>query len=252
MILLQNKFNYAKVFKIACFSSAYMLLFTASHVLAKDSQIPEEKPIFSKNVCPTSNLLPKRSFDTEKYQVYICRGDEQNSLGYYVRIPKSGGKFTIPVSSKKGETYIAQSRGAKYTINPYEMLVLKENRVILQEEVRYAVSADGKPLKKGCPQEKNTFVKAETKNFITYICGETVPSSYIAVTRNGSGVIITLALQSYNSGKSDISKYVANQGNISYTLTRETLRISQSGRTVIKEKVVKWGNNGEEEKQITK
>ena len=207
-------------------------------------------PIFSKNVCPTSNLLPKRSFDTEKYQVYICRGDQRNSLGYYVQIPKSGGKFTIPVSSKKGETYIAQSRGAKYLINPYEMLAIKENRVILQEEVKYAVSADGKPLKKGCPQGQNTFVKAETRNFITYICGEAIPSSYIAIARNGSSLIINLALQSYNSGKSDISKYVASQGNISYTLTRKVLRISQSGRTIIKEKVLKWSNR-EEGEQMT-
>ena len=244
MILLQNKFNYAKAFKIAFFSSIYMLLLTVPNVLAKESKIPEEKPIFSKNVCPTSNLLPKRSFDTEKYQVYICRGDRRHSLGYYVRIPKSGGKFTIPVTSKKGETYIAQIREVKYFINPYEMLTIKKDRLILQEEVRYAVSGDGKALKKGCPQGKNTFVKAETKSFITYICGGAIPSSYIAIARNGSTPIINLALQSYNSGKSDTSKYVANQGNISYTLTRKALRISQSGRSVIKEKILKWSNGG--------
>lgn len=241
MILLKQNFNYTKAFKVAFLSSAYMLLLTASNVLAKEVKNPEEKPIFSQNVCPTSNLLPKRSFDTEKYQVYICRGDQRHSLGYYVRIPKSGGKFTIPVTSKRGETYIAQRGGARYSINPYEMLAIKENRVVLQEEVRYAVSADGKPLKKGCPQGKNTFVKAETKSFITYICGESIPSSYIAILRNGT--VINLPLQIYkSSGKSDISnsKYLANQGNISYTLTREALRISQSGRTMIKEKVLKW------------
>ena len=244
MILLKQNLSYTKAFNIALLGSFYMLSLAASSVLAKEAKKSQEKLIVSQNICPKANLLPIRSFETQKYRVYICKGDRRHRLGYYVRIPKSGGKFAIPVTAKRGETYIAKREEAKYSVNPYEMLAIKANRVVLQEEVKYAVSADGKPLKKGCPQGQNTFVKAETKSFITYICGDSIPSSYIAILK--SGIVINLPLKSYKySEKSHISnsKYLANQGNISYILTRKALRVSQSGRIRIKEKILQWKDN---------
>ncbi|WP_166482384.1 hypothetical protein [Scytonema sp. UIC 10036] len=98
-------------------------------------------------VCPSSRLLPKRSFETTKYLVYICRGEKAGSLGYYVRVSKTeGGKTTIPVTQANGETYIAVKEELAHAINPYELVVIKKGRLILKEKVRSAFKGDGQPL----------------------------------------------------------------------------------------------------------
>ncbi|WP_407886745.1 hypothetical protein [Scytonema sp. NUACC26] len=98
-------------------------------------------------VCPSSRLLPKRSFETDKYLVYICRGEKAGSLGYYVRVSKTeGGKTTIPVTQANGETYVAIKDELAHAINPYELIVIKRGRLILKEKVRSAFKADGQPL----------------------------------------------------------------------------------------------------------
>ncbi len=201
----------------------------------------QDSIVISKNkVCPSANILPIRSFNTPKYYVYICRGDNKNYLGYYVRIPKNlDSKITLPVTRKTRETYIAINGEVTYTINQYEMVVTKRSRIILREKVTSALQANGKSLTKGCPEGNNTFAKAETKNFFIYICGDDNPSSYISVARK-SNRIINLPLNTSNQNSLKTKQYVATNGNIRFILTDKVLKVSRNGRNIIKEKVLNW------------
>ncbi|MFH7024298.1 MAG: hypothetical protein ACHBN1_02575 [Heteroscytonema crispum UTEX LB 1556] len=192
-------------------------------------------------VCPSAHLLPKRSFDTPKYSVYICRGDNENTLGYYVRISKTdGANLTVPVSRTNGETYIAIKGEVGYAVTPYELVVTKKNRVILRERVNSAIAGDGQPLARGCPDGQNIFAEAKTKSFIVYICGGGTPTNYVVIARNGN-TRISIPLQSYNCDqKTEASRFAAKDGDINYILTRKVLKISQGNRTLIKEKVLRW------------
>ncbi|WP_315788022.1 hypothetical protein [Fischerella sp. JS2] len=198
-----------------------------------------------KQVCPSAQLLPKRIFETAKYYVYICRGDEKNSLGYYVQIYKnSSSKIIIPVSNQVGEAYFAKNTGVIYTVTPYELVVTKltkRSSVVLREKVNSAIAADGQSLVKGCPEGNTSFVEAATKNYIVYICGRETPDTYIAVTKNGTN-IITLPLQlNYNSSaKAEDSEYVAIKGKTRYLLNRKMLKVSREGRNLVKEKILYW------------
>ncbi|MEO1431917.1 MAG: hypothetical protein AAFV71_23210 [Cyanobacteria bacterium J06633_8] len=191
-------------------------------------------------VCPSANLLPIRSFKTAKDYVYICRGDNKNILGYYVRIPNNlDNKITVPITKKARETYIAINGELAYIITPYEMVVTKRNRIILREQVISAVQADGKPLAKGCPEGNNTFARAETKSFFIYICGIENPRSYVSVSRK-SNRRINLPLKKWNQNSKKNDRYLATNGNISFILTSKVLRVSRGKRNVIKEKVLRW------------
>jgi hypothetical protein len=195
-------------------------------------------------VCPSANLIPKRSFHTAKDYIYICRGERDDSLGYYVRISKNGGnKITVPISSKNGETYVAIQGELTYMVSPYELVITKLSKggsVSFREKVNSAIAADGKPLARGCPDGNTTFVEAKTKNFIVYICGREIPSSCVAVARQGNQKI-TIPLQSYNSRRGiEDSQFIAVNGDIRYLLTRNALKVSRDGKTIIKEKVLYW------------
>ncbi len=191
-------------------------------------------------VCPSANILPIRSFNTPKYYVYICRGDDKFPLGYYVRIPKNlDNKITVPITKKARETYIAINGEVAYIVTPYEMVITKRGRIIHREKVITAVQANGKSLAKGCPEGNNTFAKAETKNFFIYICGSENPSSYVSVTRK-SNQRINLPLTLGNQNDIKANQYVATNGNIRFVLTNKVLRVSRGGKNVVKEKVLKW------------
>ncbi|MEA5593706.1 hypothetical protein [Rivularia sp. UHCC 0363] len=197
--------------------------------------------IAQNKVCPAANLLPIRTFDTEKYYVYVCKGDNQNPLGYYVRIPKNlDSKITVPISENNRETYVAINGEVTYQITPYEMLIVKSGRIILREKVVSVVKANGQALAKGCPQGNNTFAQAETRSFFIYICGVENPSSYISITRT-SNTIINLPLQKWNQNGVKTNRYVAINGDISFVLTDKILRVSRDGRNIVKEKVLQWG-----------
>jgi hypothetical protein len=43
-----------------------------------------------------------------------------------------------------------------------------------------------------------------------------------------------------NSQSQAENKYIAVQGDTSYVLTRNVLRVSQNGQIVVKEKVLRW------------
>ncbi|TBR60962.1 hypothetical protein B4U84_09070 [Westiellopsis prolifica IICB1] len=198
-----------------------------------------------KQVCPSAKLLAKRIFETAKYYIYICKGDETSSLGYYVQVSKnSGWKITLPVSNKVDEAYFANHTGVIYTVTPYELVITKltkRSSVVLREKVNHAIAADGQSLAQGCPTGNTSFVEAATKNYIVYICGRETPDIYVAITKNGNN-IITLPLQPhYNSSvKTDDSEYIAIKGKIHYLLNRKILKVSRDGRNLVKEKVLYW------------
>ncbi len=239
MKFLQPGFNCKGIFKLALLGATSLFLLTPS-VKALPANNSEQLNL-QPQICPSAKLLPKRSFDTAKYSVYICRGDNNNALGYYVRISKTdNSKITVPVSSTTGETYIASKGEIAYAVTPYELQVIKNRRVVLKERVNNAIAGDGQPLAKGCPEGENIFGEAETKSFIVYICGSNLPTNYIAITRSGNRRI-EVPLSSYNfKGVPETSQYIAVNGDIRYLLTRKVLRISDNGQTVIKEKVLHW------------
>jgi hypothetical protein len=194
-----------------------------------------------KVICPSENSIPRRNFETAKYQVYICIGNQKHPLGYYVRITKTdGAKITVPLTRRNGETYVAAKNEITYAITPYEMLVIKQGRTVVRERVESLKAADGQPLVSRCPEGQNLLVEAVTRSFIVYICGVDIPGSYVAITRSDNSKI-TLPLLRQKAQEGAISKkYVAVKGSINYTLTRDVLRVSQDGQIMIKEKVLRW------------
>ncbi|MEM1392982.1 MAG: hypothetical protein AAGG00_06720 [Cyanobacteria bacterium P01_H01_bin.150] len=205
-----------------------------------DSVIKSSIQLAKNKVCPSANLLPIRSFSTAKNYVYICRGNDKNPLGYYVRIPNNlDNKITVPITKKARETYTAINGELAYIITPYEMFITKRGLIIHREKVITAVKANGKSILKGCPKGNNTFAQAETKSFFIYICGQENPSSYISVTRK-SNKRINLPLTLGNQNRLKASRYIATNGNIRFILTDKALRVSRDGRNVVKEKVLNW------------
>jgi hypothetical protein len=191
-----------------------------------------------KVICPVQNSSPRRSFETAKYQAYICLGDSKNPQGYYVRITKSDGvKITVPLTRKNGENYLAMRGEVGYLVSPYELMVMKQGHTVVRERVYLATSADGKPISQACPDGENLLNEALTRSFIVYICGNNNPLNYIAIAR-GSNRRIIVPLS--NSKSQTENKYVAVQGDTSYVLTRKTLRVSQNGQLIVKEKVLRW------------
>jgi hypothetical protein len=200
---------------------------------------PKSQP--TEVVCPAENSLPRRSFETAKYQAYICLGDTKNPLGYYVRVTKSDSvKITVPLTRKNGENYVAIRSEVGYVISPYELVVLKRGHVVVRERVYNAIAADGKSITQVCPEGQNLMNEAVTRSFIVYICGNNTPLSYTAIARsNNSRIIVPLNNSKSQEGVTK-DKYIAVQGGTSYILTRDVLRVSQNGQIVIKEKVLRW------------
>jgi hypothetical protein len=199
------------------------------------------QPESQKVICPNENSIPRRSFETAKYQVYICIGNQKHPLGYYVRITKTdGGKITVPLTRKNAETYIAVNNEIAYAITPYEMLIIKQGRTIVRERVERAKAADGQFLVSACPEAQNLLVEAVTRSFIVYICRGDIASSYVAITRSDNSKIMLPLLRQKSQEEAINKKYIAVEGSINYTLTRDVLRVSQGGQIMIKEKVLRW------------
>ncbi|MEL6461464.1 MAG: hypothetical protein AAFQ91_25060 [Cyanobacteria bacterium J06621_15] len=248
MVFYSRELARRKALKSALVSS--ILLFNMKSSLAnenieeknkKNNSVNKSSIELAKNkVCPSENLLPIRSFSTAKNYIYICRGNDKNPLGYYVRIPKNlDNKITVPITKKSRETYIARNGELVYIITPYEMIITKRRRVILREKVITAAKANGKSIVKGCPEGNDTFAQAETKSFFIYICGQGNPTSYVSITRK-SNKRINLPLTKLNQNDIKTSRYIATNGNIRFILTSKVLRVSRAGRNVVKEKVLNW------------
>jgi hypothetical protein len=255
MIFLKNKLHFSsltylmhKMYQGCCRNASVLTLLILIAPNVKATRINSKQLNFQEansqelQICPSPNLRTTRSFVTDKYHVYICRGERAGSLGYYVRMLKlENSKITIPVSHKNGENYIATNKdGIAYAINPYQSMVIKKGRVILKEKVNSATKGDGSILVAGCPQGENTIVEAETKSFILYICGAETPSSYIAITKKGNEKLI-LPLLGYNfPGEANNQQYLATNGDLFHFLTYDSLRISLNGETIVTEKVLRW------------
>jgi hypothetical protein len=85
-----------------------------------------------------------------------------------------------------------------------------------------------------CGNGSTTYARAETRGYYVNICGDSSgPNRYLGAGKSGQAIV--LPLQSYSPGK-----YIAVSGNIRYTLTSNYLTVTQSGRTILKQKIVYW------------
>ena len=85
-----------------------------------------------------------------------------------------------------------------------------------------------------CLNNEHQIIKAETKNFDLYICGDNRPTHYVGkAKRDGSSIRLPLSSQ----GR---SKFIAKNANISYVLTSEFLTVTENGMMIQKEAVSNW------------
>jgi hypothetical protein len=85
-----------------------------------------------------------------------------------------------------------------------------------------------------CGNGSTTYARAETKGYYVNICGNSdEPTRYLGAGKSGQAIV--LPLQSHST-----DKYTAISGNIRYTLTPNYLTVTQSGRTLLKQKVINW------------
>jgi hypothetical protein len=237
-LILQKFLAVILLKKIKMLNRIKVLVMTVGTLALNCPICPVQANEITEVVCPVKSSSPRRSFETAKYQAYICLGDSKNSQGYYVRITKSDGvKITVPLTRKNGENYLAMRGEVGYLISPYELIVMKQGHTVLRERVYRAIAADGKPISQACPDGETLLNEALTRSFIVYICGNNSPLNYIAIAR-GSNRRIIVPLS--NSKSQAENKYVAVQGDTSYVLTRNVLRVSQNGQIVVKEKVLRW------------
>jgi hypothetical protein len=230
-----NKSAWHQRYKLVCVSILALQFLSVTRTIAADfSNIPSA----SSGICPIDNSYPKRSFETSKYKLYICLGDAQHPLGYYVRVTKSDNiKITLPIARKNGETYIAKLGEINHIVSPYEFMVNKFGRILNRERVVNAISGSGKLVARACPKGENVLIEAVTKSFIVYICGNGKPGSYVGIARIGNEKV-TLPLQSLNVAQQQ--SYVAVDGNTRFLLTRESLKIVVGDKTIVREKVLRW------------
>jgi hypothetical protein len=89
-----------------------------------------------------------------------------------------------------------------------------------------------------CPDRSQQFVAGETDSFNIYICGQNRPTQYIGVAKD-TGASIRLNLTSSSRGR-----YVARNGSTAYTITRNSLKITQNGRVLQTQplRVSQWRN----------
>ncbi len=85
-----------------------------------------------------------------------------------------------------------------------------------------------------CGNGSTTYARAETKGYYVNICGDSDgPNRYLGAGK--SGQVIVLPLKSHSA-----DKYTAASGNIRYIVTPNYLTVTQSGRTILKQKVISW------------
>ena len=241
---MEIKFINTKVLKLSLVSASTLLFLIPSlgataltrnfSNSAKDiSQIRDSSLVAQAN-CPSRRSRVDRTFETPNYYVTICSGDGRNSLGYYVGAAKDGsGGITVPLTRRSGDRYIAANRDTIYAVTPYQLRVSRNGRTILNERI-LAVSSDDTFSSRGCRNRESTFVTAETASYVISICGGDLPGSYVGESKTGSGRI-RLPLQRYGR-----DRYVAVNGNTRYVLTRNELRVTQNGETILRETVRNW------------
>lgn len=205
-------------------------------------------PQNQEKICPQQNSIPRRSFETQRYWGYICLGDRKNPLGYFVRTVKNdSNKIILPLTQVKDETYTATNEefNYSYVINPYELLVYKNQRLILRDRTINSYTADGQLLTNACPQGGTQMVEALTPNFLAYVCQngkEKQQLSLHIIARKGNERI-TAPLEKtseHNNSDDKSQKFVAVRGQLRYILTPEMLKIWLDPKTTVKERVLEW------------
>ncbi|AKG23550.1 hypothetical protein [Calothrix sp. 336/3] len=87
-----------------------------------------------------------------------------------------------------------------------------------------------------CPENSggSVFQASETRNFYVYICGGDLPNTYVGVAKNRNTGGIVLPIRSYNN-----SRFVAVNRNVRYTLTRSELIVTQNGKVIVRERILR-------------
>jgi hypothetical protein len=88
-----------------------------------------------------------------------------------------------------------------------------------------------------CPEGDRSFVTAETKNFLIYICGNNQLTNYLGIAKNGNGNI-SLPL----SG-SQRDRFTVKNNNITYILTLQYLTITENGKTIQRDPIFSYNKN---------
>jgi hypothetical protein len=83
-----------------------------------------------------------------------------------------------------------------------------------------------------CQNNDRIFVTAETENFSIAICGKSKPTYYLGTGKN-NGSSIRLPLASIGT-----KKYTIKNGNVSYILTPQYLKIVENGKILQTDKVI--------------
>lgn len=202
--------------------------------------------LLSQRTCPSNQALVQHRFETQNYYIYICSGDGDNSLGYYVGINKNGkGNITLPLQRRQGNSFIARNSNVVYTITPAQLTVAQQGRILLNENVLVSESYDSQGnvanLPNYCREYESTFVTAETAGFWVNICGGDLPNTYVGVSKI-NGQRIRLPLSDYDSQG---NYFEANNGNVSYLLIRGTnkgdfLTVIEGERELFRQPIRRW------------
>jgi len=235
---MQAKFNAKQVLKLALVSAGAFLCLTpglgATAQTRNSINRESDSFLIAQANCPSRNSTVDRTFETPNYYITICSGDSRNSLGYYIGAAKDGsGGITVPLSRRSGDRYIAANGNTLYAITPYELRVSENGRTILSERI-LAARGDDTVQARGCRNRESTFATVETQSYVIAICGGDLPNSYVGESKNGSGRI-RLPLQSYGR-----NRFTAVNGNTRYLLNESELIVTQNGRTILRESIMKW------------
>jgi hypothetical protein len=148
--------------------------------------------------------------------------------------------FSVAITSILSVTLLSTISIAKPTIN---------NAKPKSDHLKYKTARANVPFKSAnslprlalaqnteviCGNGSTTYARAETKGYYVNICGDSDgPNRYLGAGKSGQAIVLPLQSHSNN-------KYTAASGNIRYIVTPNYLTVTQSGRTILKQKVINW------------
>jgi hypothetical protein len=88
-----------------------------------------------------------------------------------------------------------------------------------------------------CQDGESTFISAETVGFWINICGGDLPHTYVGVSKN-DGQSIRIPGEYYKN--EEFEGFIAINGDVRYTLTHDSLTVTQNGETLVYQKVTRW------------
>jgi hypothetical protein len=84
-----------------------------------------------------------------------------------------------------------------------------------------------------CPSGKKTFVTAHTKNHLMHICGDEQPTDFVGHSKKDKGGIVLPLTESTTD------QFIAENGDVVYTLTPEFIIVTKNGRILRKDPIEK-------------